>query len=326
MGDNEILILADPEKEVWNFAEEIYKKLVSNPERTRIYKMVKVQIKKFNDGEIHSRILDNVRKKTCFFIQDSAMNPQDWLVSLVFTNDALMRASAGKVNNILPYMKFSRQDRITESRTPISASIVAEIINSPAYKINRVITTDLHNPSIQGAYRLPFDNLKAYPTITDYLKKNYPDFLTDLVIVAPDAGSAPRAKSYNKKLGTGDIAIVYKERVEAGKIDKMTIIGNVKDKNALIVDDMIDTGGTLIEAAKNLKENGAKEVWACATHGVFSNNAPDRLNNSQLEKIIITDSIPQKNNGKIEVVSLVGLFSEVIHRICHSESISELYQ
>ena len=108
MGDNEILILADPEKEVWNFAEEIYKKLVSNPERTRIYKMVKVQIKKFNDGEIHSRILDNVRKKTCFFIQDSAMNPQDWLVSLVFTNDALMRASAGKVNNILPYMKFFR--------------------------------------------------------------------------------------------------------------------------------------------------------------------------------------------------------------------------
>lgn len=326
MGENEVLILADPNGNSWNFAEEIYNKLVSNPKRTRVYELGKIQIKKFNNGEIYSQILNNVRKKTCFFIQDSTMTPQDWLVSFAFINDALMRSSAGKINDVFTYMNFSRQDRITEPRVPISASVVAEIINNPAYKVNRVITTDLHNPTIQGFYRVPFDNLKAYPTIIQYLKKNYPDFLSNLVIVAPDAGSAPRAKSYNKKL-EGNIAIIYKERAEAGKIDKMTVIGEVKDKNALIVDDMIDTGGTLIEAAKQLKENGAKAVWACATHGVFSNNALEKLNNSNLEKIIITDSISQKNNGKVEVVSLVGLFSEVIHRMCHhGESISELYQ
>ena len=249
------------------------------------------------------------------------MPPQDWLISLGLMNDALMRSSANKICNVMPYMKYSRQDRMVEPRTPISASFVADIINSQAY---RVITTDLHNPAVQGSYKIPFDNLKAYPIIIKYLKKNYPDFLANAVLVAPDVGSAPRAESYAKRLNL-NVAIANKKRVP-GIIEEMTIIGDVEGKNAIIVDDMIDTGGTLIKAAEVLKQKGAKQIYACATHGIFSKNAKEKLNNSCFEKIFITDSLPQSNDGKIEVVSLTDLFAEAIYRISHGISVSELFE
>lgn len=319
--DNGILILADPGGKAWNFANEIYNKLNSDSRKEREYGLGEVEIKKFNDGEIFVEILTNVRKKTCFFIHDSSMDPQDWTMVLAEVNDALMRSSAGKINNVLPYMKYSRQDRLTAPRTPITASVLAKIINSSAY---RVITTDLHNPAITGAYNIPFDNLKAYPTIIEYLKKRYPMFLDNAVVVAPDVGSADRAKSYAKRIGVG-VAIADKTREKVGVVGDMTIIGDVQGKNVILVDDMIDTGGTICKAADVLKERGALRVWVCVTHGVFSNNAVERLENSSFEKIIVTDSIPGQSSGKIEVVPLTDLFSETIYRISHGKSVSELF-
>lgn len=322
MDNKPILILADPNGKAWDFAQRVYQKLNSNEKRERRYCLGKVEITKFNDGEIFVKINESVRKKTCYFIHDSSMPAQDWLVSLGLINDALMRSSANKICNVLPYMKYSRQDRMVEPRTPITTSFVAEILNSQTY---RVITTDLHNPAVQGSYKVPFDNLKAYPIIIKYLKENYPDFLANAVLVAPDVGSAKRMESYAKRLNL-PVAITHKTRKEAGIIGEMIIMGNVEGKNAIIVDDMIDTGGTLIKAAETLKQKGAREIWACATHGIFSKNAKEKLNSSSLNKIIITDSIPQNNDGKIEVVSLVDLFAETIYRISHGISVSELFE
>lgn len=319
---DEILILADPNGKAWGFAESIYNKLKYHENNKREYILGKVEISKFNDGEIFVKILENVRKKTCFFIHDSSMNPQDWLVSLALINDALKRSDSSKVDNILPYMRYGRQDRMAEPRTPISARIVADIIQNKAY---RVITTDLHNPATMSNYNIPFDNLKAYPVIINHLNKNYSEFLKNAVVVSPDIGSAPRAESYARRLGL-EVAIIFKKRKGAGEIENMTLIGEVNGKNALIVDDMIDTAGTLCKAAEILKNSGAKEIWACATHGVFSKDAMEKIDNSCLKKVIITDSIPQNGNSKIEVVSLVDLFAEVIYRISHGESISELFK
>ena len=321
-----ILILADPNGKAWNFAKEIYEKLNANQSRQRVYNLGQVEVSKFTDGEMFIKVKCNVRKKTCYFIHDSSMPPQDWLFSLALVNDALMRSSARKINNVLPYMKFSRQDRMTEPRVPISTSVLANIINPQAY---RVITTTLHNPAVQGAYKIPFDNLKSYPVIIKHLEKNYPEFLKNAVIVAPDVGSAQRAESYAKILGL-DVAIAHKKRKQAGVIEKMTIIGDIEGKNALIVDDMIGSGGTLIKAAEILKERGANQIYACATHGIFNSNAKENLTNSPLDKIIVTDSIPQdkdiKEDDKIDVVTLTNLFAETIFRISHGQSISEMFR
>jgi ribose-phosphate pyrophosphokinase len=318
---NTIIILADKKGKAWEFAHRVYQKLNNNPNRERKYKLVPVDITKFADGEVYVKILENVRKQTCFFIHDSTMEPQDWFVSLALVNDALMRSSAGKISNVLPYMKYSRQDRLTDPRTPISASVLARMINSSAY---RVLSTDLHNPATTGSYRIPFDNLKAYPVIINYLKENYPEFLENAVIVAPDAGSAKRADSYAKRLNLG-VAIAYKRREKAGVVGEMKIIGDVEGKNVIIVDDMIDTGGTLCKAAEMLKQKGAQKIYACATHGLFNKDAVEKLHSAPFEKIIITDSIPQQSRGKIEVVSLADLFAESIFRISHGESVSELF-
>ncbi len=320
--DKEILILADPRGNVWNFAKSIYEMLNSNPDRLVKYCLGKVDITKFNDGEIFVKIEESVRNKICFFMHDSSMNPQDWAISLSEVNDALIRSSVKEVYDVLPYMKYSRQDRMTDPRTPITSGVLAGMIGMAA---NGVITTDLHNPAITGAYRIPFDNLRAYPTIIDYLQNKYPDFLENLVIVAPDVGSAEMAKSYAKRLHA-DVAIVDKSRERAGVIKKMTVIGDVAEKNVIVVDDMIDTAGTLCKAAETLKEGGALKIWACATHGLFSNNAVERLNTSYFEKVIVTDSIPQESLGNIEVVSLMDLFAETINRISHGRSVSELFK
>jgi len=320
--DNEILILADPKGKAWDFAHRVYQKLNSNSKRERKYELGEIEIKKFNDGEIFVKINANTRKKTCYLIHDSSMTPQDWLVSLAQINDVLMRSSAGKICNVLPYMKYSRQDRMTEPRTPISAGVVANLINLSAY---RVITTDLHNPATTGAYQIPFDNLKAYPVIISYLKEKYSEFLENAVIVAPDVGSAERVKSYAKRLNL-NVAIAHKTRKEAGVIEDMTIIGDVENKNIILVDDMIDTAGTLCKASEVLKQKGAQQIFACATHGIFSKDAKEKIENSSLDKVFITDSIPQQTQGKIETISLTNLFAETIFRISHGISVSELFK
>lgn len=322
MNREPILILADPKGKAYTFARKVYEKLNANEHRERKFQFVEVEISKFNDGEIFSKILKSVREKDCYFIHDSSMPPQDWAFSLMQINEALNRSQAKRVIDVLPYMKYSRQDRLTEARTPISASIIARMINK---SVNGVITTDLHNPAIHLAYneKIAFENLKGYKTISTYIKEKYPEFLENAVIVAPDAGSTKMAASYAKRLGLG-LVVADKERKKAGEVGDMIIIGEVKNKNALIPDDMIDTGGTLIKAAETLKEKGANKIYACATHGLFSKGIK-ALNNSPLEKIIVTDSIPQKSKGKIEIVTLTDLFAETIFRISHGYSVSELF-
>ena len=325
--DHEIILLADPKGKVWEFTKKVYERiqelenaLLYDPKRC--YSLGGVEIIKFNDGEIFTRIDKSVRGNTCFYFHDSSLDPQDWLVSLLFVNDALRRSDAEKITDVLPYMKYSRQDRMADPRTPISAGVAARAIE--VAKVKRVITTDLHNPATAGAYDIPFENLKAYPVLIDHLKTNYADFLKDAVIVAPDVGGAQRANSYAKRLGL-NVAIAHKSREKAGVVGEMKIIGDIKDKNILIVDDMIDTAGTLCKAADILCQEGAKEVYACATHGILSKDARQKIEDSCLKKVIITDSIPQESNGKIEVVSLKNLFADVIYRIAHKKSVSELY-
>ena len=321
MDDQPILILANNKGNAWDFAVRIYNKLNNDPDRDHKYHLARVEVTKFADGELFVRVLDNVRAKRCFFIHDSSESPQDWLVSLSFINDALFRSSAAEVNNIIPYLKYSRQDRMADPRTPISSSVVARIIRQNAH---RVLTCDLHNPATTGSYTLPFDNLRAYPVIIEHLKKNYASFLENAVIVSPDVGSAKRAESYAKILGL-DVAIAHKKRAKSNEISEMTIIGDVYNKNVLIVDDMIDTGGTLCKAAEILKEKGARQVFACATHGLFSKDAYEKLNKSVFDKVIVTDSIPREPNGKIEVIDISPLFAEAINRITHGGSVSELF-
>lgn len=318
-----IIILANKKGNAWEFANKIYQNLNSNPEREKKYILADVEIKKFSDGEIFTQVHENVRSKDCFYLHDSTLDPQDWFVSLALINDALMRSSASEITNILPYMAYSRQDRMAEPRTPISSSVVAHMIN---YQADRVITMDLHNPATTGSYTAAFDNLKAFPTLTDHLQKHYPSFIENAVIVAPDVGSAKRAESYSKILGL-DVAIAHKKREKAGIVSEMTLIGDVKDKNVLIVDDMIDTAGTLCKAADVMIEKGAKTIYACATHGVLSGNAYKNIKDSKLEKVLITDSIPKTHvHEKIETVSIHNLIAESIYRITHGESISELFR
>lgn len=317
-----ILILANKRGNAWDFANKVYQKINSNPEREKKFKLGEIDIETFADGELFVRIYENVRTKICFFIHDSTMNPQDWLVSLNLINDAMRRSSAHEVNNVLPYLKYSRQDRMVDPRTPISSSVLAGMLNKYS---NRVLTSDLHNPATTGSYNIPFDNLKAYPTIIAHLRKNHQDFLDNAVIVAPDVGSAKRAESYSKILGL-PVAIAHKKRESAGVVGDMTIIGSVEGKNALIVDDMIDTGGTLCKAGEVLKSKGAERIYACATHALFSKDAINKINSSIFEKVIITDTIPRNETEKIEVVTISNLFAEAIYRITHGDSISELFK
>jgi len=321
MNNEPILILADKKGKAYEFANQVYKKLNSNEKRRQRYELGHIEIIKFADGEICAEIKNNVRKKTCYYIHDSTMEPQDWAMSMAVINDALMRSAAGRITNVLPYMKYARQDRRANPRNPITSSVFAKMIQEYAQE---VITTDVHNPAIEGAFRIPFNNLKAFPVIINYLKNNHPDFLKDAVLVAPDIGSTINTESYAKRLGL-PIAIANKKRVEANKVEKMTLVGDVSGKNAILVDDMIDTGGTLRKAAEIIRENGGKQIYACATHGLFTGNSRELFEKSALEKIIVTDSIPQESTGKIEVISLADLFSDAIFRTSHGESISEMY-
>lgn len=325
--DSQVILLANPEGKAWDFTKRVYDKILElekdpSVEHKRHYSLGEVKIKEFDDSEILPKISSSIRGNSCFYFHDSSLNPQYWLTSLLLINDALMGADAKKITDVLPYMKYARQDRMIE-RTPISTRVVARSIASCS-KVSRIITTDLHNPASTGAYNLPFENLKAYPVIIEFLKKEHADFLKDAIILSPDAGSAPRADSYSKRLMI-DMTVASKQRNLQGKIEKMIINADISGKNILIVDDMVGTAGTMCRAANELVEKGVKKVYACATHGLFSKDARQKIEDSCLEKVIVTDSIPQENSGKIEVVTLTSLFAEIIHRISHKRSVSQLY-
>ena len=282
------------------------------------------RVKTFSDGEILIEIGENVRGRDVYVIQSTCAPTNNNLMELLIMTDALKRASAATITAVIPYYGYARQDRKAAPRTPITAKLVADLITTAG--VDRVVTVDLHAGQIQGFFNIPVDNLYAVPVILDYLKKRFAG--EQIVVVTPDAGGTERARAFAKRLEC-TLAVIDKRRTGPNVAEVMHLIGDVRDKVAIILDDMIDTAGTLTQAAKALKENGARAIYACATHGVLSGPAIDRINNSDIEEVVLTDTVPLgdkgQNTSKVRVLSVAELLAEAIRRIHEDESVSSLF-
>jgi ribose-phosphate pyrophosphokinase len=281
------------------------------------------EVTNFSDGEIFVEIGENVRGVNCFVVQPTCAPVNDNLMELLVMIDALKRASAGSIVAVMPYFGYARQDRKVKPRTPISAKLVADLITAAG--ADRVVGLDLHAGQLQGFFNIPVDHLFGMPVLIDYLQKHHPK---EPVIVSPDAGGVERARAYSKRVG-GTLAIIDKRRSSPNVSEVMNIIGDVKGKDAIIVDDMVDTAGTLVQAASAVMAAGARSVSACATHAVLSGPAIKRLEESALKEIIVTDTIPLRAEaiacGKIKQLTVARLLGEAIKRIHHGDSISSLF-
>lgn len=279
-------------------------------------KLTPVEIKRFNDGEIYVRVKESVRGSHVFIIQPTSFPANDTLMELLIIVDALKRASAKEITAIMPYFGYARQDRKSISREPITAKLVADLIERAG--VHRVVTFDLHADQIQGFFNIPVDNIAAMPILAKcLLEKN----LQDIVVVAPDVGGTTRARRLAKSLYC-DMAIIDKRRPAHGESKVMHLIGEVKDKTAILIDDIIDSGGTISNAAIELKKRGAKEVYICATHAVFSKDAIPNLSKKEIKEVIITDTIrlpDEKKIPKVTVVSLASFIEELINCIYEGE-------
>ncbi|MGD8666030.1 MAG: ribose-phosphate pyrophosphokinase [Desulfobacterales bacterium] len=281
------------------------------------------QVKTFSDGEIQIEIDENVRSKDVFVIQSTCAPVNDHLVELLLMIDAMKRSSAKRITAVVPYFGYARQDKKVAPRVPISAKLVANMLAVAG--ANRVITMDLHAGQIQGFFDIPVDNIFAAPLLIEYIGKK---FNGNLVIVSPDAGGVERARAFAKRLDA-DLAIVDKRRSAPNQAKAMAVIGDVKDKTVVILDDMADTAGTLTEAAEALKENGAKEIHACCAHAVLSGPAIERISASVMKSLVVTDTIPLRENalacGKIVVISISELVGEAIIRSYRGDSVTSLF-
>ena len=278
---------------------------------------------RFPDGEVEVKITENVRGADCFIIQPTSYPANDNLMERLLMVDALRRASAWRITAVMPYFGYGRQDRKAEPRVPISAKLVSNIIRAAG--IDRVLTMDLHAGQIQGFFDIPVDHLYANPVLVGYFqKKKIPS--EQLVVVSPDAGGVERARAFAKRLESG-LAIIDKRRISPREANVMHVVGDVKGKVALIIDDLVDTGGTLVKAAQALSDGGATRVLAAAAHGVLAGPAIERLNASPVEELVITNSIPlnHKDARKIHVLSVAPLLAEAIQRIHVERSISEMF-
>ena len=288
-------------------------------------KLVNSNIKRFADGEIYAEINENIRGNSIFVIQSISTPANDNLMELLICIDALRRSSAKNITAVIPYFGYARQDRKVVPRTAISAKLVSNLITNAG--AHRIVTVDLHAGQIQGFFDIPVDNLFSTPIFSKHIKKYISN--KNIICVAPDVGGVERARALGQKLNVG-LAIVDKRRSAPGKSQVMNIIGNVKGKNCLLVDDIIDSGGTIVSAAKALKEKGAKDVYVYVTHGVLSGNAVEQINNSKIKKLILTDTIDNSNkikkSSKIVVLSISNLMAEAIKRISNSTSVSDLFK
>ena len=287
-------------------------------------KIIDVTVTKFSDQEVFVEINENIRGKNIFIIQSTSMPANDHIMELLITIDALKRASAQTVTAVIPYFGYARQDRKVGPRTPISAKLVADILTTAG--IDRVLTIDLHAGQIQGFFDIPVDNLYAAPVITKDIKKNYQN--KDIVVISPDVGGVVRARGIAKRIG-GDLAIVDKRRDKANVSEVINIIGDINGRDCIIVDDIVDTAGTLCNAAEALIKSGAKSVSAYITHGVLSGASIERVKNSKLNELVITDSIaPTKlilDASNIRILNLAPLIAEAIRRISSDSSVSSLF-
>ena len=282
----------------------------------------RVDVRKFSDGEIFVEVRENVRGTDSFIIQPTCTPVNDHLMELVIMADAMRRASARRITAVLPYYGYARQDRKVAPRVPISAKVVAEMLM--VVGVRRVLCMDLHAGQIQGFFNIPVDHLYAAPVLIDYIRANFEDF----IMVSPDAGGVERTRAFAKRLNCG-LAIIDKRRDRPNHSEAMHVIGDVKDKIAILMDDMVDTAGTLCNGAETLLENGAKEVHACCSHPVLSGPAVDRLSSSAIKSLVVTNTIPlgdnARNCGKIKVLSVSSLLAEAIRRIHNEDSVSSLF-
>jgi len=288
-------------------------------------KLGSADVGRFSDGEIHVQINENVRGDDIFIVQSTCAPTNDNLMELIVMIDALRRASAGRITAVIPYFGYARQDRrVRSSRVPITAKVVADFLSNVG--VDRVMTVDLHAEQIQGFFDVPVDNVFGSSVLLeDMLEKK----LENPMIVSPDIGGVVRARAHAKLLDDADLAIIDKRRPKANVAQVMHLIGDVEGRNCIIVDDMIDTGGTLCQAAAALKERGALSVYAYATHAVFSGSAVDNIRNSVIDEFIVTDSIPLTDEiiatGKVKQLTLSGMLAEAIRRVSNEESISAMF-
>jgi len=279
-----------------------------------------IQLNKFSDGEINVNITESVRGRDVFIIQSTCAPTNDNLMELLIMVDAFKRSNAGTVTAVIPYFGYARQDRKAAPRVPISAKLVADMIEKAG--IDQLITVDLHAAQIQGFFDIPVDNLYGSIIFIDYIKQKN---LKNPIIASPDIGGVARARNYAQRLGL-DLVIVDKRREKANESEVMNIIGEVKGRDVILVDDMVDTAGTLVKAAQVLKTKGATSVMACCTHGVLSGPAYDRLENGSLDELVITDTIPLKQEcSKITTLSASKIFAETIRRISNNESVNDIF-
>ncbi len=288
----------------------------------------KATVKRFSDGEINVEIQESVRGKKVFIIQSTSEPANENIMELLIMVDAFKRASAQSITAVIPYYGYARQDRKVAPRAPISAKLIADLLQIAG--IDRVLTVDLHAGQIQGFFDIPVDHLYALPVMVNYIQKEIIEKAdNDIVIVSPDAGGVERARAYAKKIKAG-LAIIDKRRDRPNQSKALHVIGDVKDKIAIIVDDIVDTAGTLCNSAEALIKNGAKAVYACIAHPVLTGPAIDRVSNSQLTELIVTDTIPLKENAqkcyRIKVLSVASLLAEAIKRIYHEDSVSSLFE
>jgi ribose-phosphate pyrophosphokinase len=281
------------------------------------------EVGRFPDGEVRVQIGENVRGADVFLVQPTSTPVNDNLVELLIMLDAFRRASASRITAVMPYYGYARQDRKDRPRVPISAKLVADLLTSAG--ANRILALDLHTGQIQGYFNIPVDHLYATPVTVDYFRKLK---LNNLTVISPDPGGVERARSFAKKLRV-PLAILDKRREDADTVEVTNVIGDVAGRAVLIVDDMIDTGGTLVRAAETLKEKGAEKVFACCVHGVFAKDALSRICDSDLELVVATDSIPPSPAGqgcnRIKILSVAKLFADAIRSIHEETSVSSLF-
>ena len=286
--------------------------------------MGKVKVSRFSDGETFVEIGENVRGVNCFVVQPTSHPVNENLMELLITIDALRRSSAGSIIAIIPYFGYARQDRKVKPRTPITAKLVANLISAAG--ADRVLSMDLHAGQIQGFFNIPVDHLYAMPILLAELSKRYRG--PETVVVSPDAGGVERARAFSKRL-EASLAIIDKRRPQANQAEVMNVIGDVKGKDAILIDDMIDTAGTLTKAAAAVLASGARSVSAAATHGVLSGPAIDRVQESCISQLYVTNTVPLSDRGraceKIHQLSVARLLGEAIKRIHHGDSISSLF-
>jgi ribose-phosphate pyrophosphokinase len=286
-------------------------------------KLGKVSVDRFPDGEVRLQVLENVRGTDVFVIQPTCRPVNENLMELLIMLDAFRRASADRITAVIPYYGYARQDRKDRPRVPISSKLVADILTSAG--TDRVLALDLHAGQIQGYFNIPVDHLFATPVTVDYFKRLR---LKNVVVVSPDPGGVERARAFAKRLGV-PLAILDKRREDAQKVEVMNVIGDVEDKTCLIVDDMIDTAGTLTRGARALIEKGAAKVYACCTHGVFADEAVQKIIEAPIEQVVTTNSIPLSPEGqacpKIKVLSVAKLLGEAIRSIHAETSVSKLF-